>query len=185
MPQAETLSYQFTKARKVNETSNGYVSKVPTFTAPSGDAETATGASVQAVAAGIGGTGENCVVICPFGAGSDNATFSVRVIGWRAAPDPAGLTKTVWIPMLLAEYACTISTTPVGLAGGYVTATDCFVDTIVKTYPTDSTPSSDTNSNAANLIACVVVDMKGSQRVELQFTTGASATSCNALIAMY
>ncbi len=185
MAQIETLAYHFSKARKVNETSNGYVSKVPTFTAPNGDAETATGSSVQTVAAGIGGTGENCMVICPYGAGANNTTFSVRVIGWRSCPDPSGLTKTLWIPMLLAEYACTISTTPVGLAGGYLTATDCFADTIVKTYPTDATPSSDTNSNAADLIACVVVDLKGSQRVELQFTTGGSATSANALIAMY
>ncbi len=39
--------------------------------------------------------------------------------------------------------------------------------------------------NAADMIAHIVVDMKGFTKIELTFSTGSSATSCNALIAKY
>lgn len=182
----ETLSSHFRKARSVNQTSNGYVSKIPTVTEPTGDAATATGASVI----DIGTDGNYCqngMIILPYGIGSNNQTMSVRVIGWRKVgltDGQGGATTTIWIPVVLAEFACTLSSTPIGIAGAQVLNTELFADTITLTYGNNNV-SVEIISPAADIIAHAVLDLKGFKKVELSFTTGGSATSCNALVAMY
>lgn len=183
-----TQSSPFQKARLTNQTSNGYVSKIPTTTEPKGDANTATGASVIELGGKAGGPCQNAVLICPYGlhASVDGKTMSFRVIGWRcvglggASPDTA-----LWIPVKLVEFACTLSGTPVGVAGMTLIATEGFADTITLTGTTGNDDVSiDIVSPADDTIGHVVVDMKGSQKLELSFTTGGSATSCNALYAL-
>jgi hypothetical protein len=177
----ETLSQEFRKARSVNQTSNGYVSKVPTATEPSGDAGTATGASVIDLGKG-GSTAQNGLLAVFYGTGSNNNTFSARVIGWRSAGSNAPDTM-LWIPVVLVEFALTLSSTPAGVVGKTIVATELFADTIALTYGNDDI-SVDIVSPAADIIAHAVLDLKGFQKVEFSFTTGGSATDCNSLLAL-
>lgn len=177
----QTISSDFNKVRSVNQTSNGYVAKIPTATEPAGDAATATGASIQEMRGVVfAGSGvQNAVILMPYGTGSNNSTFSMRVYGWR----PIGLntpTTALWIPALLCEVACTMTSTGPGIAGKIIVATELFVDTITITYG-NANVSVEAVSPANDLPAHIVVDLKGFPKFEATFTTGGSATDCNAL----
>lgn len=172
----ETSSESYVKARSVNETSNGYVSRVPTNTEPSGDAATATGASIIDLGRD-GGVAPNGLVIIPYAVASADQTFSLRVIGWRKV-------ITQWIPVNLGEFACTAGTA--AGAGGDILTTELFADTITVTVGSTlsgEAPSENIISPANNTIASILLDLKGHNKVEVRFTTGGSATSCNALLA--
>lgn len=176
----ETRSQRAFKARSVNQTSNGYVSKIATGTTPNGDAGTATGASIITLChEGI--TGVSGAVILPYGVGSNNNTFSMRVIGWdRIGNDPNTL---LWVPVMLLEVQVTLSSSCVGVAGREVVATELFADTIAL-VGTSGNPnvSCEIISPANDTIAHLTLTFKGFAKAELSFTTGASATSCNALV---
>jgi hypothetical protein len=166
------------KVRSVNETSNGYVTKSATGTEPSGDAGTDTGASVQDIAQGTT-SARTSFALMPYGVGADNATFSMRVLGWSVI---GNLTTTLlWIPQTLFEVTCTLCT-KVGVSGRELTNSERFVDTIA-IVGTSGLPgiSFNMHSPADNTIGYITASVLGAQKVECQFTTGASATSCNAL----
>lgn len=174
----ETLSEPFKKARLTNQTSNGYVSKVPTATEPTGDANTATGSAVIDLTRPEGGVVQNSILAVFYGVGSNDNTFSCRVIGWRkVGTDPNSL---VWVPVVLVEYAVTLSSTPVGILSRDISSTEIFADTISLTTGNDDV-STDVVSPTGNVIAHAVFDAKGFTKLEFSFTTGGSATSCNAL----
>jgi len=188
-----TFTMPLITARQTKTTDNGFPSRIPTLAEPTGVGNSAAQATASAVFDLIGddarvdGRSErNKIVIVPFGAGADTNTFSLRVIGWRVAYDRGTARRpdtAVWIPVPLVELLCTMST-PVGVTGGFLTASDRFCDTIALTGTTanDDVDLSIT-SPANDTIAHAIVDCKGNQKVELIFTTGASATSCNALVA--
>ena len=173
----ETLATPFFKARSVNQTSATFVSKIPTATEPSGDAGTATGASVFDIGKGYA---QNGVLVTPYGIGSDNNTMSLRLIGWRSIGANAVATL-LWIPVIICEVAATLSTA-VGIVGKTVLDTERFADTLSLTTGNDDV-SIDIVSPTGNVIAHFVADLKGFQKLEVSFTTGSSATSCNALLA--
>ena len=181
-----TMSDRFRRVRKTNCTDNGFPSRLITATEPSGTGNSAAQATASAVfdlgTDTAGSAAQNGLVIKPYGAGADNATFSLRVIGWRKVDegDPA---TSIWDPTVLVELACTLSATPIGLAGKVIVATDLFADTITLTYG-NANVSNEIISPANNIAAHAVVDLKGFQKVEITFTTGGSATNCNALIAL-
>ncbi len=185
-----TSAQPFRRARLTNATDNGFPTRVPTKTEPTGtgnNAAQATASGVHSLNGSVrGGIGQNSVIICPYGVGSNDNTFSFRVIGWRVVDDQSDLSLREWIPVKLAEYSVILSSTPAGAAGGILGATNLFADTIaiVGTSGNDDI-SMEIVSPADNTIAHVVVDLKGAQKLEVTFTTGGSATSCNALIAMY
>ncbi len=174
----------FEKARTTNQTSASFVAKVPTTTEPTGSGSTATNASVRQLGQLNGRAYTSSVIVCPYGVGSDTNTFSVRVIGWRRVGN-ADSGTVLWIPVLLAEIEATISTGAgcTGVAGADVVATEYFADTITVTYG-NANVSVEVVSPAADIPAHAVVSTKGFQKIELSFSTGSSATSCNALIAL-
>lgn len=155
------------RARTTSATDNPFPVKSPTPAEP-------TGAGVVDLFAPL--TGANCLRLMPFGAGADNSTFSMRVIGWSAAglSGPTGL----WIPTILAEFACTLSGM-VGLSGKVITDTERFADTITLTTGNSGvdvsliSPANDTAAHA-------LIDLKGVQKVEVVFQLG-TATGANAL----
>lgn len=177
----ETWSSDFIKARSVNQTSASFVAKLPQTTDPSGDAGTAIGSSVIQLAREPGPRALNSVKIVPYATDSDGATFSMRVIGWTKAPDPTRATTDAWIPVVLAEFLCTVSSGNPGVAGAYVVATELFSKQIAMTYG-NANLTDIVSPNVAGLLAHVVMDVKGFQRLEISFTTGGSATGCNALV---
>lgn len=179
----ETLSGPFRKARSVNASDSSFPSKIPVATEPSGDAGTATGASVIDLAINPGGGGviQNGVLIVPYGLGNDNDAFSIRVIGWKriSTGDP---TTVLWVPIVLAELACIISTT-VGIAGKLVIETERFADTITRV--TGSDRSCDIVSPTAEEIAHAYVDLKGFEKLELTYDQTTGTPTMNALLSFY
>ena len=162
------MSVYEAKLQRVRATSSAdatFPSKVPTATAPSGD-----GVVSDPVA---GGLAPEWLQVVPFGDGADNATYDLRVIGWK--PTPLGL----WVPTILAQAACTLSTA-VGVNGYEVTASQRFVDTITLTQVqanVDSKLSSPVNDTPGSF----QVQTRGSVLVEVIFDMG-TATGGNALV---
>jgi len=181
-----TMSDRFRRVRQTNCTDNGFPSRLIQAARPSGNGNSAAQATASAVfdlgTDMAGSAAQNGLVLKPYGAGSNNNTFSLRVIGWRKIDegDPA---TSIWDPTVLCELAVTLSSTPIGLAGKVILATDLFADTIAVTYG-NANVSVEAVSPANDIAAHAVVDLKGFQLVEVTFTTGGSATNCNALIAL-
>lgn len=171
------------RARATSATDNGYPTRAPTLTAPSGIGDAAAQTTSAVWDIGPADETHNGAVINFFGAGADNATFSARIIKWRKAPGNGTTQADTWIPTVLAELACTLST-QVGVAGGVIVATDRLVDTISLTGTTaNDDVSISIVSPANNTMGEVTIDLSGVERLEITFTTGGSATDCNALVA--
>lgn len=184
-----TVATNFFRFRSTNATDASFPSRVPTLTAPSGAGNNVAQATASAVrilrdADCPTGLVSNRMLLMPFGAGSNNNTMSVRLYAWNYFIDAGDAVQALWIPTLLCELACTLSSSVTGAANGTLGTSQLFADTLVLTYGNDDV-SIDIVSPANDLPAHAVVDIKGAQRVELTTTTGSSATSCNALGRMY
>lgn len=122
-----------------------------------------------------------------FGAGSDNDTFSARIIGWeRRGSNPV---TTEWNPIILATFACTLSS----MVRANV-ATDKIVDTITETSmiapeprynDLDATPAVVYGgtciiaSPANNFEAFAIVPIYGVEKIQFDFDmTGATSGNC-------
>lgn len=209
-----TLSMALQKVRRTNSTDASYPSRIPRLAvlagadnAPSGIGDAAAQTTlavfdlVDPKARESGGIkfplakaeAPNLVKLVPFGVGSDDNTFLMRVIGWHLVFDRgaeqslygAAVGDAMWDPVPLGEFTCTLCT-QIGVAQGVIGATNRFCDTIT-VVGTSGTNGIDFGiySPANNTQAHVVVDMKGSQKLEVIFDRNSSATSCNALASMY
>jgi hypothetical protein len=162
------MSAYVSKLQRVRATSSAdatFPSRTPTATAPSG-----AGVVNDPI---VGQETPEWVQILPFGDGADNATFDLRVIGWK--PTDLGL----WVPTILAQAACTLSTA-VGANGFEVTASQRFADTIVLTQVlanVDSKLASPANDTPGSF----QVQTRGSVLIEVIFDLG-TATGANALV---
>jgi hypothetical protein len=191
-----TVSEDFVRIRGTNATDNGFPSRIPTLTEPTGLGDSAAQATASAVLnlrnnTGSGAGGPNRVIVVPFGVGSDTNTFSFRVIGWRRARARSGdgtapaSNRLLWVPIVLGEFSATLSL-QVGVADSLISASNRFCDTIALTGTTaNDDVSIDLVSPANDTTGHVVLDVKGFEKLEITFTTGGSATSCNALVAKY
>ncbi len=169
-----TQSVSWVKTHATNATDSSFASKIPKFAAPSGDGVIGLGHPYNS-----GVISPNGLMLAFFGAGSENDTFDARIIGWSLAGTDA---SKIWIPTPLAQFTCTLSA-GIGVAGGYLTATDRTVDTII-THATIPIGTAGVDwqiaSPANDLMASVMIDTKGAQALEIIFDmTG--ATSANAL----
>lgn len=108
------------KAFATNQDQTAFASKVATVTKPSNDGV------IDLTKDGI--VYPRFMRFIPYGLGSADDTFSLRIWGWARvhASDPK---KTLWVPTPIGEFACTISTA-VGVAGSPVLDTERFADTI-------------------------------------------------------
>ncbi len=160
-----TLLQQFQRARATSSTDTSFPSRVATTTRPSSDGVFETRS--------FGEFTRGTLVLAPFGAGSDNTTFDMRVIAWRPT-SPNGL----WVPTIVCQVSCTLSAA-VGVAASDVLNTDRFADTItlgIGNAGIDCQVFSPANDTAGH----VTLDAKGATLIEVTFDmTG--ATSGNAL----
>lgn len=143
-----------------------------TFAALSMTATAPTASSTRTV---ITWTGRDNLVLMPFGVGSNNNTFKLRVTGWSTD-------GTNWFPCTLFDCTCTMSSSLTGVSGQTPSNTDYFCDGITAGSGIgiiQAAPADDTG------IAVVVVPVGNYQRVEVQFIVNASATSCDALYTTY
>jgi|LakMenEpi03Aug12_release.lakeMendotaPanAssembly.Ray.scaffolds.fasta_scaffold01277_41 hypothetical protein len=153
------------RARATSAT-GAFPARVPTATQPSG-----AGIVSDPV---VGQAAPDWVQIVPFGDGADNATFDLRVIGWKVSD--LGL----WTPTILGQAACTLSTA-VGVAGYEVIASQRFADTIVLTQ-VQANVDSKLSSPANDTIGSFQLQTRGCVFVEVIFSLG-TATGANALVA--
>lgn len=176
---------QWKKARVTNYSTNGYPTRVNTLTEPSGDGVIPCGTNA------LGQPGASTcphIMIKPFGAGADNVTMGMKVLGWTRTGMPAVGVRPVWLLDELITFAITLSAS-VGIVDGEVSATDRFADTITSTGgPTFITSAAlpvildwFQTSPTTDGPAVIKQPTFGYDYLELIFTTGGSATSCNAL----
>lgn len=161
-------------ALATNATDNSFPSRIPTTTEPTGD-------GVLSVP-NPGQVSPTNAMIVPFGVGSDNHTFDLRVIGWRKVTG-SGLTS-LWVPVVLGQFACTLSTA-VGVANTPVSASNRFADTISRTLGIENVADqvvSPAGASLDNLVGHILMDVKGFSKIELNFDVG-TAASGNALVA--
>lgn len=157
-------SLKLQRVRATSSTDSTFPSKVPTATAPTGD-----GVIGDPIVQGA----PSWVQIVPFGDGADDATFDLRVIGWKVSD--LGL----WVPTILAQAACTLSAA-VGVASTEVLATQRFADTITLTQ-VQANVDSKLSSPTGDLVASFQVETRGSALIEVIFDLG-TATGANALV---
>lgn len=184
----ETLVQYAVKARNTNQTSSSFVSKIPTITEPANGTDSATATWVQELALTTKQPGmltQNLVKIIPYATASNDNTFSMRVVGWTAQP-PVNNAPQLWIPVLLCDVLCTASSTFPGITGYSPSNAELFCDTIAATIPAASPGNQQIISpgtvTANSGIAHIIVDMEGFLKLEVHFSTGSSATDCNALL---
>jgi hypothetical protein len=163
MIQVGTKTGDYVKGLTTNSTDTSFASLVPTVTEPTGDGVITWGGGYEQAS--------STIMVVPFGAGADNSTFALRVTSWRNI-------STLWIPVLLGEFACTLSAT-VGVAGTSVLATDRIADTITAVLaPANAIIVSPTGEE----IGYVMLDAVGSTKIQFSFDmTG--ATNGNVLYA--
>jgi hypothetical protein len=171
----------FRKARSTSVVSASYPSMVPTSSEPSTSDTTVTANTThQAIPIGTGGggLGQNTAILIPYGLGSDNDAFSMRVYGWRQV-------GSLWLPVLLAEWSgCTLAANLPGVATTPVIATEFFCDSITRVTGTEGV-SVETIVPGADLIAHATVAIKGFQKLELVFDTTTGTPTCNCLVGMF
>ena len=155
---------KLSKIRAASSTDSTFPSRVPTATAPSGD-----GVIGDPIVQGA----PDWVQVIPFGDGADNATFDLRVIGWKVSD--LGL----WVPTILAQAACTLSAA-VGVNTYEVTASQRFVDTMTLTQVLTNVDSK-LSSPTSDLVGSFQVQTRGCALIEIIFDLG-TATGANALV---
>lgn len=106
-----------------------------------------------------------------FGAGADNTTFDLRIIGWRLTSD--GVT---YIPTPIAALSsCTLSAT-VGATGLALVSTDRLVDTITLATGYNAGVVVDVTSPTGDVPANVLIDHRGFDKIQFDFDmTGATS----------
>lgn len=177
-----------------NFTNNGYPTRVPTITRPD---KIAVSTGLQAVGDGVipmGHGGAICpqwLRIIPIGVGSSSNTLKLKVIHWKATR--LGIVP-LWIPEVYGEWTCTLGTSS-GVANSDLGTTTLFTTTITQTggpqLTNAATPAVTVTpaivekwfqlSPGSNDIGSITVPSLGARYMEVIYTTGGSATSCNGL----
>ena len=157
-------NYTLCLAANSTQTGTTFPALAPTATAPVASASRCV----------ITWAGRDNLVLIPFGVGSDNNTFKVRVTGWSTG-------GTNWYPNTLFDFTGQMSTIT-GISGQTPDNTNRFCDTITSGVGIGAvlaSPADDTG------VASVVVPIGQCQRVEVQFIRNGSATSVNAFYLTY
>lgn len=171
----ETLSQPFRLVRSANDSSSAFAAKLPTAAKPWGGGVIDLG--------GFGVANQNGILLAPFGTGSDGNTFSLRVLAWHWISDPT-ITKaltTLWVPFLLCELSVTLSSANPGVAGTVVGSSNYFAKSISLTTGNANVSAETVSPATGGILAHAAADMKGAEMIEVIFSTGSSATDCNAL----
>jgi hypothetical protein len=119
-----------------------------------------------------GETRGSFVWVQPFGTDANNETFDMRVWGWSLTQ---GLSTPLYIPMLLGEFNVTLG----NIAATEIAANTFIADTIVAAGTDGIYVDGAANifSPANDRPAYFELDLKGSQYIEFDFDSTASATS--------
>lgn len=177
--QIEQLSVQsWQRTNATNYSTSGYPTRIPTLVTPAGDGVIPFGHD--------GGLTSLNLLLLLYGVGSSTNTFSFKILGW--APTKFNVGVPLWVPTVMMIGQATLGT-GAGIAGADVDATGLFATTItcsvgptfVTTGAAPIIPDWFQVSPGSNDIGMVVCRSFGFRFLEVIFTTGGSATSCNAL----
>lgn len=165
----DTLCTDYALTHATDATDATFPSKIPTVTEPTGDGVIDLGGRPSV---------PNGLRLLPIGTGANNAVLTgMRVIGWSPLKVPNK--KTLWIPCLLVEIAAVFgNVTGVASVSAALGSTYFFMDTITLVTG-NANVSHEIVTNAGDIIAHLVVDVKGCQKAEITFDLGASATAAN------
>ena len=174
-----TAATDFRRVLAANSTTAAFSAPADATTAPVGAAVDSAAGYISLATGSLVDYTPNAVMLKFFGAGADNTTGRCRVWGVRAGRSAAGVLS--YTHTLLAEYAFTLSAA-VGVAGGVVTASERYADTITRTTGIENV-SDKILSPTGDVAGHVVVDAKGHSLllVDLVLGAGSPATSVNAL----
>ena len=114
----KTVNVPWTKLKATNFTDASFASRVSTLTEP------AEGSGVVKIKNVGGRPVDNAMMLRFFGAGSDNQTFAVRVLGWAQEVSTGS-----WEYAIIGDFTCTLSAST-GTASCAITNSDREVDTI-------------------------------------------------------
>lgn len=168
------------KALATNATTASFTIPAATVTRPSGNL-------VLDLNATPGQTQNGRVKLFPYGLGSANDAFSMRLWGWHhVGNDSAG--NILWVPSLLVELACTVGAAT-GVANSPVLNTELFCDTItVVSEPSrtaDVTRAGETvvYSPANDSVAWAAVMLHGAELLQWDFDQTTNTPTMNCLYA--
>lgn len=116
------------KGQSTNSTATSFAALVATTTKP---AASATRTIIDFSEVNFRDTSTLCVA--PYGGNDNDDTFSVKVTGWKRGLPRVVTHLDLWVSFLIAEVACTVSSSLPGVAGQNVVATEFFCDTITLT----------------------------------------------------
>ena len=154
-----------------DSTASSITEPVPTPIAPSGNGVIKYGVKE-------GGLVPNGVLLLPFGTGSGTNTFTMKCYGWEEVFSSA-IPTPLYIPRILASFTCTLCT-QTGVAGYAVDNNHMFCGTI-SLGTGNANVSNEIISPTGNVIASILMDLKGATYLSFVFSTGSSATACNCL----
>lgn len=186
------IARPFQKARSVNSSSANFPtwvsSELSLEDAYFADAGTAAGRVVTRLGV-LGGFGvtPQWMKIMPYGLGSDNDAFSLKVVGVSRISPALSDGRVQFMRQELAVLAATISGA-VGVAGGNVLATERFADTIAitreATYTADVTRlgSVQLYSPVNDLPAYAVIPLLGFEAYEIEWDQTTGTPTMNALV---
>ncbi len=157
----------FAKVRPTNATDTSFPIRIPRTSEP-------TGPGVLDLAT-LSGRVARQILVVPYATGAENGTFRARLLGWRKLVD-------LWIPLPLAEVEATLGGLT-GVASGSVGNNERFADTLTAVLGNEGV-SLELLSNANDLVACFVADLKGFARVELLLVRGLGPSDVNALYSL-
>lgn len=175
------------KALAANANSSGFTAKTATLAGGTGVSAPNSSAILVASPETGGGFVPTWIRLYPYGLGSDNDVFSLRLWGWWHLGSGTDNNK-MWMPSILTEISCTISAFT-GYAGGLVLNTERFADTIslVANVGEYSITAVTTRIGTVQLFspqndtpACAQVPLRGCEYIEFDWdqTTGTPTTNC-------
>lgn len=186
-----TLSGPYVLARVVNAHSDSFPQVLPLATGTNqttADGPSTRGTSpTQAAYLDLRGQGNgrspNVAIIVPVAADGQNFEFNMRVYGWRHFVDPAIEAlpqQIIWTPILLGQFNCITGDIPT-----QDNQSNLQCDTITQTYPAAATPSIEVVSPQNDLAAHIVMDLKGSEKLQLTFDAVTAFATLNAYLGFY
>lgn len=181
-----TISRLFRKALTTNSTSSSFPSKIPTVTEPTNDGV------IDFRRGGANNSVPQFMQVLPYGLGSDEDAFSLRILGWRHIGEgpPQGSPTWLWVPVILAELTCTLGTAA-GIAGAQVLNTELFADTLtIVSEPTITAATTrqgtvDMMSPANNTPAWFSLALDGHEKIEFVFDQTTNTPTMNALVSFF
>jgi hypothetical protein len=146
-------------------TDTSFATKHPTGTEPTGDAV------IDLNSYGEAREVQESLFLIPFGAGADNTTYDMRVIGWRKVGTGD---STLWVPQLICELSVTLGGI-VGVANKLLGTSDRFADTLALNTGIAVLYQGDADAQPA----LAEVDTMGCAKVEIIWDmTGATSGNC-------